>query len=453
MFIDDKELEFSFNNMFCYLHNEKPRREDYLMLIREMLYCFYPSETDDDGKKLLYEDLDNIQGLVDRNYRRRNRVPSRRFIELFNKALDEKKDSDDCVRRMFNLKVKVKYGRQRIEWLNIESTTKKNKAKNIIKAFFEENVFDDSKYDTTVKKFVKYLSKEYATDKEAIFWILLLSLFPKNTDKLDVLINYWKVSNLWKSAFEEPAVAPTVSDKTPQPTQIKKLALDGVNKFLNSLLDENLGITADTLNESIDKRNLRFRKPLRKRKLSTKIHFSRIRRAKRRLPEKPFLVDISTPKDDENFQSALSDVLEIFENNEYRTILKLLVFFPMNKIRAQALNNVPGVSKTIIQCLRKKGIILSLGNFYVLDYSYEIIFEYIKKISNNFTKVYVFENLSFLCSDYNIGEWKDLLRCLMITHRDILRNNEKKFLLSKIDFSDDSKELKKIFEQGGKRYA
>ena len=97
--------------------------------------------------------------------------------------------------------------------------------------------------------------------------------------------------------------------------------------------------------------------------------------------------------------------------------------------------------------MRQKKVIFLNSGYAILDYSYQVVFDYMKNVSSDFTKLGKFEEFSFLSSDYLVGQWKTLLDILLLGKRDILSDEEKKSLLSTIHFGQEESEIKKIYEQ------
>ena len=285
-----------------------------------------------------------------------------------------------------------------------------------------KQIFMNEEYSNYVKRLVNYLYENNRFE-ECIMWIAFISLYPVdiNEDNMKPLINYWKMSKNLKDIFTD--IKDNHSDlQSVSSDKIHSLSLDELIYFFESILDNDLGITVDIINQYIDER---------KSIISDELG-----------------IEADILQEDEHFIVALKDVQNILkEDNSYYICLKLLFFLPMYRIRTQELLKIPEINRTVIQNMRKKRIILSSGGYIILDYSYQVVFDYMKNVSSDFTKLGKFEEFSFLSSDYLVGQWKTLLDILLLGKRDILSDEEKKSLLSTIHFGQEESEIKKIYEQ------
>lgn len=349
--------------------------------------------------------------------------PWKQFLSKINTFFNETETSDINI-YFDNMRQKI------AEQFCIENITERNqKIDKFITIFLNlspQNIFMNPECSDFSRKLIEYL---YRQDRfqEYIMWTIFLSLYPIDVDKedMDSLIRYWKISSKLKDAFNNISNSNKDLHCVTSSNGLHSLSLEGMNLFLESILDEDLGITVDIINQHIDAR------------ISV-------------INDDELGIETDILQENEQFRAALNDAQNILKKNKsYYVCLKLLFFLPMYRIRTQELLQVPGISRSMIQSMRQNKIILSNGGDIILDYSYQVVFDYMKNISKNFTQLGKFEEFSFFSSDYLIGQWKNLLNTLLIdeSKRDILSDEEKKSLLSSIHFGQGEAAIKKIYEQ------
>lgn len=347
-------------------------------------------------------------------------VPCKQFLSNINAFL-EKTETDDINVYFDNMRKKI------AEKFQIDTITQSNrKIYKFVQEFLNlspQSIFINTECSAFSKKLIEYLYKQNRF-QEYIMWIIFISLYPIDVDRgdMDSLIIYWQINSKLKDAFNEINNGNSNSRSITPLNSLHPLSLGGItNFFLKSVIDDDQ-ITAEKINEYIDSRKSVF--------------------------DDELGIEADILQEDEYFRVALKDVQNILkEDNSYYICLKLLFFLPMYRIRTQELLKVPGINRSVIQNMRQKKVIFLNSGYAILDYSYQVVFDYMKNVSSDFTKLGKFEEFSFLSSDYLVGQWKTLLDILLLGKRDILSDEEKKSLLSTIHFGQEESEIKKIYEQ------
>lgn len=347
-------------------------------------------------------------------------VPCKQFLSNINAFLEET-ETDDINVYFDNMREKI------AEKFQIDTITQPNqKIYKFVQEFLNlspQSIFINTECSAFSKKLIEYLYKQNRF-QEYIMWIIFISLYPIDVDRGDMnsLIIYWQINSKLKDAFNEINNGNSNSHSITPLNSLHPLSLGGItNFFLKSVIDDDQ-ITAEKINEYIDSRKSVF--------------------------DDELGIEADILQEDEYFRVALKDIQNILkEDNSYYICLKLLFFLPMYRIRTQELLKVPGINRSVIQNMRQKKVIFLNSGYAILDYSYQVVFDYMKNVSNDFTQLGKFEEFSFLSSDFRIGQWKPLLNILLIDERNILSDEEKKSLISSIHFGREESGIKKIYEQ------
>ncbi len=357
--------------------------------------------------------------ILERRENKSIRNPTYRFVRCLDDAIRRGFNQfEEQIRRIVSVKY---YGKLSFE--NIEKTGRLYRAKEIIDFFLNDQeicIFDNPGKSELARMWISCLNdrKEYSL---CILWILIISIYPKSLkwQKFERLNDYWQYC---MGNFAVYGQNTEQIEKNNNP--VNTLSLKGLRDFLSLIGNSQLGVTDEDINKIIVER-------------------------------KPFFDSMpgcvfELAKTNNNFKNAVIDAVNSLQDDFY-FCLKILLSVSKCDTGHQGVNFIPvpelKIDNVLLVKMQGANIILPDGNSYVLNYGYLLVFDFLQKITDDFTSfeelASIFPSMDFsklgcFSYDYYSGNWNSILKVFFISdrYRDVLDSKQKEAVLSQIRFPD-----------------